>query len=94
MTILTSTAFRVAALIREEAFIKSKCLVQYGYPKLQRMNQKVNQGQMVHFAGIQSNVKRLANLVARMKNACVEVTHVIRTMTKEIVVMNLYQMVL
>lgn len=34
----------------------------------------MSQGQMVHFVEIQNDVKRLANLVARMENACVEVT--------------------
>ena len=42
---------------------------------------------------IQNDVKRLGNLVARMGNAYVEVTHRTTT-TEEIVVMNLYEMVL
>ena len=48
---------------------------------------------MVHFVEIQNDVKRLGNLVARMGNAYVEVTHRTTT-TEEIVVMNLYEMVL
>ena len=34
MTILISAAFRVAALIREETFIRGRCLFQYRYPKM------------------------------------------------------------
>ena len=36
----------------------------------------------------------LKDLAARIKHACVEVTHAVRAITGEIVVMNLYQMVL
>ena len=36
----------------------------------------------------------LKDLAARIKHACVEVTHVVRAMTEEIVVMHLYEMVL
>ena len=46
---------------------------------------------MVHFVKIQKHVKDLA---ARIKHACVEVTNVVRAMTEEIAVINLYEMVL
>ena len=36
----------------------------------------------------------LKDLAARIKHACVEVTHVVRAMTEDIVVMHLYEMVL
>ena len=36
----------------------------------------------------------LKDLAARIKHACVEVTHAVRAITGEIVVMNLYKMVL
>ena len=52
------------------------------------------QEKMVHFVKIQKDLKRMVNLAARIKNANVEVIHAIRTLTGEIVVMNLYQMVL
>ena len=52
------------------------------------------QEKMVHFVKIQKDLKRMVNLVARIKNANIEVIHAIKALTGEIVVMNLYQMVL
>ena len=37
MTILISTPFRVAGLIREEALIGGRCLFKYGYQKVRRL---------------------------------------------------------
>ena len=54
----------------------------------------MTQGQKVHFVEIENDVKGLGNLVARMEDACVDVTHGITTLTEEIVVMNLFQMIL
>ena len=44
--------------------------------------------EQMHFVKIQKD------LAARIKHACVEVTHALRAITGEIAVMNLYQMVL
>ena len=52
------------------------------------------QEKMVHFVKIQKDLKRMVNLAARIKNANIEVIHAIRALTGEIVVMNLYQIVL
>ena len=57
----------------------------------------MSQGQMVDFVKIRKNVKRFGcknKTCMRIKHACVEVTHVVRAMTEEIVVMHLYEMVL
>ena len=50
----------------------------------------MTQGQKVHFVEIENDVKGLGNLVARMEDACVDVTHGITTLTEEIVIMNLF----
>ena len=50
----------------------------------------MTQGQKVHFVEIENDVKGLGNLVARMEDVCVDVTHGITTLTEEIVIMNLF----
>ena len=52
------------------------------------------QEKMVHFVKIQKDLKRMVILATRIKNANIEVIHAIRALTGEIVVMNLYQIVL